>query len=233
MRVLLRSPPAGLLLVALMATACADAPTTPKDVDIVLSVVGGDGQEWLAGSELPDALVVKVTKKNGKGVRNHLVNFRVIEGGGSVFAGSAETGRHGIAQEYWTLGSEPGENVLEVRSVHPRTGEKQVWARFTATGLAWPEQLGTIQRLIDDAFVHALIGRLEAESEAALLDELSSIRDGLGEEFDFDQVEAALAAALELVQDAGPPNKAEYGFLALILGRADVLFDEAMQAIFD
>ncbi len=52
-----------------------------------------------------------------------------------MFAGVRVTNKDGLAQDYWTLGPEAGENVVEVRAVDPTTGEKQVFAQFTATGV--------------------------------------------------------------------------------------------------
>ena len=135
---------APLAVLALALTACEDGGPTEAgdDPSIELKVVSGSEQTALAGMELTDPLVVKVERWRGWGRRkhkapkaHHLVNFVVVEGGGSVFAGAATTSWKGIAQDWWTLGPEPGENVLEVRSVNPYTGEKQVYARFTATGV--------------------------------------------------------------------------------------------------
>jgi hypothetical protein len=52
-----------------------------------------------------------------------------------MYAGSSLTDLTGIAQDYWTLGSEPGPNALEVRSVDPTTAQKEVHGTFTATGV--------------------------------------------------------------------------------------------------
>ena len=53
-------------------------------------------------------------KKNGEvvPVDNELVNFVVVGGGGSMFAGAALTNKKGIAKDFWTLGPEAGENIL-------------------------------------------------------------------------------------------------------------------------
>jgi hypothetical protein len=104
-----------MLLATLLAAACTDVPAAPEDTEILLSVQSGDDQVWIAGYELPDALVVKVTGVRDRPVPHFQVNFRVIEGGGSMYAGSGHTDPHGIARDYWTLGPEPGENVVEVR----------------------------------------------------------------------------------------------------------------------
>ncbi len=54
---------------------------------------------------MPNPLVVRATDAKGKDLKGRIVNFRVVEGGGQVFAGASITNRHGIAQERWTLGA--------------------------------------------------------------------------------------------------------------------------------
>lgn len=63
-----------------------------------------------------------------------VINFRVLEGGGSMFAGVGVTNAEGRAQDRWTLGAGAGAtNVSEARAVDPATGNPIVFARFTAT----------------------------------------------------------------------------------------------------
>src|ERR1700694_5447263 len=69
-----------------------------------LLVVAGDTQVGTAGTELPTALIVKVVDANNQPVASQIVNFRVTQGGGSVFAGASLTNADGIAKERWTLG---------------------------------------------------------------------------------------------------------------------------------
>ena len=237
MRVLPRSPPIGGLLLVTLLSACSDAPTAPAEQDIILNVVSGNAQVWIVGYELPDALVVRVTKENGNkgegGVPNFQVSFRVTKGGGSMYAGSAHTDPHGYARDYWTLGLEPGDNELQVRSVDPTTGEKQEWQTFTAEGKPWPEQFTTVVYLVDDPFVYALIDRLEEESAEYLRSALMLVLEGLGEEeLNLDQAESALEAARSLVEGTRPENTVEYAFLDLIIGHCETLFEEAMSALY-
>lgn len=56
----------------------------PRPSDIVF----GDAQYGIVGWELPQPLVVKLLDANGQAVQGQVVNFRVTEGGGSVFAQS-------------------------------------------------------------------------------------------------------------------------------------------------
>jgi len=122
----------GALLAAIIVLTSCEKPVAPKTGgELSLSVVSGDQQQGAAGQELPNPLVVKVTKSDGGPVRGQILNFRVVEGGGSVFAGAALTDERGIAQERWTLGSS-GAQKVEVRAVSNSTGEPQVFATFTA-----------------------------------------------------------------------------------------------------
>jgi N-acetylneuraminic acid mutarotase len=117
---------------AVSLASCEHSVTPPPSEGLSLSVVSGNQQSGSPGQELPKPLVVKVTKPNGRPVNNQVLNFRVVSGGGSVFAGTALTDSRGIAQERWTLGSD-GPQKVEVRAVDNRTGAPLVFATFTAT----------------------------------------------------------------------------------------------------
>jgi len=97
-----------------------------------MSVVSGDGQQGTPGAELPDPLVVRVEDARGRPVPGQIVNFRVVSGGGSVFAGAAISNRNGLAQERWTLGFGDLQRV-EARAIDPATGDPLTFAVFTAT----------------------------------------------------------------------------------------------------
>lgn len=117
----------------LIALACENPSSSSPDTGaITLSIVSGNGQAGPPHQELPAPLVVQVLNTRGKPVLGRLVNFVVLVGGGSTFAGASETNSLGIAQEYWTLG-ESGPQQLEARAVDPTTGEKLVFGVFTAT----------------------------------------------------------------------------------------------------
>ncbi len=113
--------------------ACA-APTDSNQVTLPLSmsVVSGDGQHGPPGTELPDPLVVRVEDARGRPVAGQIVNFRVVSGGGSVFAGAAISNRSGLVQERWTLGF-GGPQQVEARAIDPATGDPLTFAAFTAT----------------------------------------------------------------------------------------------------
>lgn len=101
-----------------------------------LDVISGQDQVGQPGEELGEPLVVRVLDASGQPIGDQIVNFRVVSGGGSVFAGTALTNGEGIAQERWTLGDTMGEDQsVEARAVDSSSGEKRVFATFTAQAL--------------------------------------------------------------------------------------------------
>jgi hypothetical protein len=92
------------IVAALSLAACDTTEPRPR-VAARLDIVSGDDQEGRAGAELANALVVKVTDDRGRPVRGQTVNFRVLSGGGSVSAGTAQTDDQGQIQARWTLGT--------------------------------------------------------------------------------------------------------------------------------
>jgi len=130
-KLLLRVAPFALF--SLVVAACQDQPTQPEFAPALLfSVVTGDGQEGAPGEELSDPLVVRVTNDRGWGVPRHLVNFRVVQGDGTMWAGTSLTDWRGYTRDFWTLGT-TGAQRVEVRSVDPSSGAKEVHASFVAT----------------------------------------------------------------------------------------------------
>ena len=147
---------ATLLCLAFGVASCGDSTAPDEDAGpITLKIVGGEGQTAVVGTELADPLVVKATNHRGRPLRRYLVNFVVTKGDGSVYAGAAMTNWRGVAQDYWTLGLEPGKNVVEVRAVNSWTGEKQVFATFTAT--ATPVPVHTVEVTPESADLQLIV----------------------------------------------------------------------------
>ena len=123
----------GACVVAL--SGCSDGPAAPDGAyaDVQLVLVSGDGQVAPPGQELAQPLVAEVRGATGNPVPGILVNFRVVSGGGRAYAGVARTNAQGRVQDYWTLGPNPGAQVLEARAV--RLGTKRVYATFNATAV--------------------------------------------------------------------------------------------------
>ena len=131
-----RQPVLGVTFLSLTCSltmiACGSADISVEELTgRQLSIVSGDGQVAPAGSTLLEPLVVQSTL-NGSALPAYVVNWVVVEGGGSVFGGVSETDEDGYAREWWTLGA-AGPQTLEVRAVDPTTGERRVFAEFHAT----------------------------------------------------------------------------------------------------
>ncbi len=98
LRLCYRAVIAGLALVS-----CGRDATTPSDPPTIsLSVVSGDGQTGVVGTQVPNPLVVRVTNlPNGQDIT---VDFQVTSGGGTLYAPAVST-LSGIAKNLWTLGT--------------------------------------------------------------------------------------------------------------------------------
>ncbi|HVG43172.1 MAG TPA: hypothetical protein VM890_00525, partial [Longimicrobium sp.] len=159
-------------LVLVAALAWLGACDSPSDVragpPARLDVVSGNGQQGMVGQELAAPLVVRVTDAAGKVVRGQVVNFVVVSGGGSVFAGTAITTHDGVAQERWTLGTTARDTQrVEARAVDPATGAALVFATFTAVGT--PAAPASIAALNGDTMVAGAAGSLVEDSFAVVV----------------------------------------------------------------
>lgn len=103
-----------------------------------LVVVEGEDQKAEVGKELPVAVVVRVADAQARSVGSQLINFVVVSGGGTVFAGTAQSDGGGEARERWTLGPTAGVQVLEARAIDQSTGEPIVFARIEAEAQPGP-----------------------------------------------------------------------------------------------
>jgi hypothetical protein len=123
---------------ALLLAACSESPSAPG-APASLAIVSGNGQQAVVGTELPEALIARIVDANGRPVPGQIVNFRVVSGGGSVFAGSAISNSDGIVRERWTLGTSTSvPQRIEARAVDNATGEPLVFAEFTAIAKPGP-----------------------------------------------------------------------------------------------
>lgn len=112
-------PDKKILRYALSAVETPTSAPVATTVNVAATVVA----DQLVGGEL----------QAGVAAPGVLVNFHVVSGGGTVFAGSAITNSLGIAREVWTLGTGAGDQVIEVRAVDQDTGEPIVYATATTT----------------------------------------------------------------------------------------------------
>ena len=82
----------------------ATAAVTVEQRPTVLLVRSGGDQEGVAGSALPNAIVVQVTDQGGAGVSGVVVSFAPGEGAGSVNPQNAVSDANGEVSTEWTLG---------------------------------------------------------------------------------------------------------------------------------
>lgn len=112
--------------------------STTGSTDRVLASVAvfdGNTQTATVGTELAEPLVALLLNQAGSPIAGYVVNFRVVTGGGSVFAGAAISDNNGIVRERWTLGTVAGLQKVEVRAVDS-SGAAVVFATFEATAVA-------------------------------------------------------------------------------------------------
>jgi hypothetical protein len=120
------------------AYAGAEAPfgpvTTSFSVEpIVLEPVAGDRQDVVAGTTAPVAPAVLVTDASNRPVPGVTVEFSVVQGGGSLTSTTSTSDGDGIATAgAWTLGIDPGDNVVE--AVVAIAGDEPVSITFTVRG---------------------------------------------------------------------------------------------------
>lgn len=113
---------------------------------------GGDQQTGVVGAELPMPLTVRVVDATGTPIARQIVNFRIVSGGGTTFAGASVSDALGRVAQRCTLGTIAGEpQRLEARAVNPASGASIVRATFTATAKA--AGIATLKKLSSDTQV--------------------------------------------------------------------------------
>jgi len=158
---------AGVLALSL---ACSgDGPTAVvAGPPASLLITGGQDQSIIVGKELPTILEVKIVDAQQRPVKGQVVNFRVISGGGSVFAGVAITSDSGIAKERWTLGTVASDSQrVEARAVDDK-GTALVFGVFRAVAL--PDVPATVRKTAGDSQVVAAAATASDSLSVAVVD---------------------------------------------------------------
>ena len=105
---------APILAVAVL-TACDDPdPVATVPEPATIEVVAGDGQRAVQGLQLVDSVIVRVLDQEGRTLSGTEITFTPGPGHGQVDSASATTGNDGQATAFWTLGSDPGDQTLNV-----------------------------------------------------------------------------------------------------------------------
>jgi alpha-tubulin suppressor-like RCC1 family protein len=134
-----------LLACALLGLGACEDPAGAGDRKLArVVVVSGDLQAATAGTELPEALVVRAEDSRGRPVAGEVLTFAVTAGAGQIFAAAVETDDEGMARNRWTLGTAVGDTQrVEVRATDPADGLPRAFAQFRA--LARPGAPATIE----------------------------------------------------------------------------------------
>lgn len=111
-----------LMVLSFVVLACSDSQAPPMAPQLLITA--GNNQSGPVGQELPQSVSARLSDKtSGAPLAGRVVNWVVLSGNGSIFAGATQTGGDGIAKQRWTLGGSVGEQRLVVRWIDPDTGE--------------------------------------------------------------------------------------------------------------
>lgn len=99
------------LILAATFAGCTD---TGAPDPVLLEIVGGDGQEAEFASDLTSPLVVQVTGVDGLPRGWVRVEWRVLQGGGSIEPEGMFSDEEGLVRARWILGTELGDQSVTV-----------------------------------------------------------------------------------------------------------------------
>lgn len=115
------------LLSLLALTACNSGGNTFTQArcPCTIQVAAGDAQTGEPGARLAEELVVRVIDQDGLGVLSAPVTWRIGAGDGQIepstgaigLPGESTTDPGGFSRADWTLGSEAGEQTVQVTSI--------------------------------------------------------------------------------------------------------------------
>jgi serine/threonine protein kinase len=108
--------------------------TTPSPPAVPVAIVdeAGEPRGGVAGTILPERVVVRVVDGNGDGVGGVDIRWEILSGGGELERTAGRTGPQGTVSNAWTLGASGGVQALRVRVVEPTLGTGSVAAILTA-----------------------------------------------------------------------------------------------------
>lgn len=107
----------GWILAALLTgglVACDDTTSGPDLEPASLVAVGGSGQDGAPGAALPQPFVVEARASDGTPVAGVDLTWQVVQGGGELEETATRTGANGRSSITYTLGPNPGVNVVRV-----------------------------------------------------------------------------------------------------------------------
>lgn len=123
-----------LITVIPLITACSSASSAP--IQPQLSFVAGADQTDTVGKTLPVQLGAKLTDAaSGAPLAGRVVNWAVVDGGGTLFVPVTQSGNDGVSRNSWTLGGHAGVQTVVARYIDPDTGTPITLDTARATAL--------------------------------------------------------------------------------------------------
>src|SRR5687767_4635393 len=148
-------PQLGVLLLAAATLQCGDSTDPPPPDEGTLERVSGNGQNGLAGTTLPDSLIVRVIDENGDPVSGVAVEWEAQDGG-SVSDQSTETGADGLTGILRTLGTTVGPQTTTA------SGDGLEGSPVTFTSTATEAAEGPVVEIVTQPPASALDGEVFA-----------------------------------------------------------------------
>jgi YVTN family beta-propeller protein len=140
-----------LPLVSLLAVISACSGSGPDDpgTPTALVAMAGHDQSGPVGQPLSSPLVVRAVTDKNQPIANQPVEFTIISGGGSLTARVDTTDQSGLAQTFWTLGTNASVQHRVVATAFSATTNAPLTpATFSAIPVAGPP--ATMTRLLGD-----------------------------------------------------------------------------------
>jgi hypothetical protein len=150
-------------LMVVLTLSCSDATGVRIGPPASVERLGTVPAELVAGSSLPDSLVVRVLDEAGNVVPGVAVTWSVTAGGGAASPRNSETNASGEARTVWALGTAAGENTLEARvpNIAPAVFSTRVVAGDPASlvVVSGNHQKGVVGSALDHSLVVRVVDR--------------------------------------------------------------------------
>ncbi len=135
--------PSGPDLPAAPEEAGSPSPSTttpsPPSAPAAIEDEADGARRGVAGTTLPERVVVRVVDGNGDGLGGVDVRWEILSGGGALERAAGRTGPQGTASNAWTLGGAAGVQALRVRVLGSTSEAGSVDAILTAEAAPPPD----------------------------------------------------------------------------------------------
>lgn len=160
-----------------------------------IEVLGGNGQQGMAGAPLTDSLTVRVTDSRDRPVQDVPVAFTPAAGGRTV-PDTALTDADGRASGRWILGPSAGDQTLTAKPA----GQPGLAATFTATAIVIVPDPGMSSLSASPSVISASAGSSSSTLTVTARDDQGNVLPGVTVEL------FASGNGVNLTQPAGPTD---------------------------